>query len=257
MPGGEEPFDQTVSRADLTEFRGFLLDQLKSHTEELSSKFEKASNEAESALLVSKQLKAESELKFAHPANERNYKFNFEIVELLETAAIAVQDKDTPKASQIISQAISSLKERNRKIRIADSSEGGWLTVKHYESNAVALDFEDDKKIRAAEREALRDKNRTRVRRNAERLQGRYQPYSQPFGVRGQFQRPQFSVSPSFRSQQQPPDFYNRSRGACRFCGGSGHWWRECPVRLARQSFSVGSMSGQATAPSSSSSTAR
>ena len=217
MPGGEEPFDQTVSRADLTEFRGFLLDQLKSHTEELSAKFEKASNEAESALLVSKQLKAESKLKFAYPGNERNYKFHFEIVELLETAAIAVQDKDTPKASQIISQAISSLKERNRKIRIADSSEGGWLTVKHYESNAVALDLEDDKKIRAAEREALRDKNRTRVRRNAERLQGRYQPYSQPFGVRGQFQRPQFSVSPSFRSQQQPPDFYNQSRGACRF----------------------------------------
>ena len=37
-------------------------------------------------------------------------------------------------------------KERNRKIRIADSSESGWLTVKHQEGNAAALNLEDDKR---------------------------------------------------------------------------------------------------------------
>ena len=39
MSGDEQ---ETVTRQDLTEFRTFLLEQLKYHTSELSSKFEKA-----------------------------------------------------------------------------------------------------------------------------------------------------------------------------------------------------------------------
>ena len=68
MPAEEEA-DQAVTRKDLTDFRSFLLDQLKVHTSELSSKFDKATNDAESALLVTKQHKAESELKFTHLGN--------------------------------------------------------------------------------------------------------------------------------------------------------------------------------------------
>jgi hypothetical protein len=49
--------------------------------------------------------------------------------------------------TEVIEDIISRLEERNRKIRIADFSEGGWLTVKHYESHALAVDQEDDKKI--------------------------------------------------------------------------------------------------------------
>ena len=75
---------EAVTRQDLNQFRDFLLDQLKSHTSELSSKFNKTAFDAESALSVSKQVKAENDLKFNHPGNERNYKFNLEILELLE-----------------------------------------------------------------------------------------------------------------------------------------------------------------------------
>ena len=231
MPGDEQ---ETVTRQDLTEFRSFLLEQLKSHTSELSSKFEKAFTDAECALSVSKQLKTESELKFSYPGNERNYKFNLEVLDHLESVSKALLVQDSAKASLLLNDSIKLIKERNRKIRIADSSEGGWLTVKHYESNAVALDLEDDKRIRAAEREALRVKTRTRGKRqNAERVQGRYPPFSQPYTLRRHFQRSQFtsSTAPMY---QQPKDSYNRQRGACRFCGSSEHWWRECPVRLAR-----------------------
>ena len=38
-----------------------------------------------------------------------------------------------------------------------------WLTVKHYEASAVALVPEDDKKIRQAEREALREKGSFKI----------------------------------------------------------------------------------------------
>ena len=68
MPDDEQ---ETVTRQDLTEFRAFLLEQLKSHTSELSSKFEKASTDAECALSVSKQIKVESEVKFSYPGRKR------------------------------------------------------------------------------------------------------------------------------------------------------------------------------------------
>ena len=86
MPGDDQ---EAVTRQDLTEFRTFLLEQLKSHTSQLSSKFEKASTDAESALSVSKQLKVESEFKCTYPGNERNYKFNLEILDHLDSVSKA------------------------------------------------------------------------------------------------------------------------------------------------------------------------
>ena len=161
---GENGDAEAVTRQDLNQFRDFLLDQLKSHTSELSSKFNKAAFDAESALSVSKQVKAENDLKFNHPGNQRNYKFNLEILELLDKLSKAIDAQETVKATQLLDSSVLLLKERNRKIRIADSSDGGWSTVKHYESHAGALDLEDDRRIRAAEREAIRDRNRTRFK---------------------------------------------------------------------------------------------
>ena len=123
---------------------------------------EKASTDAAYVLSVSKQLKAESELRFSFPGNERNYKFNLEVFDHLQYVSKALLVQDSAKASLLLNDSIKLIKERTRKIRIADSSERGWLMVKHYESNAVVLDWGDDKRIRAAEREALRIKTRTR-----------------------------------------------------------------------------------------------
>ena len=195
MPGDEQ---ETVTRQDLTEFRTFLLEQLKSHTSELSSKFEKASTDAVCALSVSKQLKVERGLKFSYTGNERNYKFNLEVLDLLESVSKKLLVQDSAKASLFPNDSIKLIKERNRKIRIADSAEGGWLTVKHYESNAFALDLEDDKRIRAAEREALRVKTRTRAKRqSAERLQGRYPPFSQLWLLRTLVERVSHQACPN------------------------------------------------------------
>ena len=57
MPGDDQ---ETVTRQDLTEFRTFLLEQLKFHTSELSSRSEKASTDAENALSVAVQLKSKA-----------------------------------------------------------------------------------------------------------------------------------------------------------------------------------------------------
>ncbi|KAJ7388334.1 hypothetical protein OS493_038357, partial [Desmophyllum pertusum] len=141
----------------------------------------------------------------------------------------AIDAQDIVKATQLLVNSIDLVKERNRTIRIADSSDGGGLQLnitRIHVLNAVTLDLDDDKRFRAAEREAISDRNRTRARcsQNAERLQNRLTSYPQPYGARGQFQRGQFqrgqfttSTAPRQQQQQQQPDFHNRARGACRF----------------------------------------
>ena len=146
------------------------------------------------------------------------------------------------EAFSILDETTEILQERNRKIRIADSSEAGWLTVKHYENNPVSLSEDDDKKIRAAEMQALRDQARQRKK------QPFFSPYSRQFKGSQRFW--QFSQPSASSSTNQHSSTTNRefTRGPCRYCSSSGHWWKECLVRLAR--FDIGCSSSQLPASS-------
>ena len=67
--------EDSVTKADLDQFRKFLLDELNNHKQSFSDQFAGASRSAETALALSKQIKCEGEFSFTHPGNERNFKF--------------------------------------------------------------------------------------------------------------------------------------------------------------------------------------
>ena len=81
---------------------------------------------------LTKKLKGDVSLKFKHEGNKIQHKFNEQIVselnKLLKFAPLSESH-----VIQLISNLVEKVKGRNKLIRIADASTGGWTTVREYE----------------------------------------------------------------------------------------------------------------------------
>jgi len=176
--------------------------------------------------------------KFNKTGNKNQFDVNAEFLEQSECALKFIVKGKVEKAGEMIKQNIVAIKKRNKLIKIADRSDIGWATVREYETDEVASDSDDDKKIKQAEARAQsRLKNKVKKRTfNQTTEKSSTFPIWPNTGFRQQFrnapQTPQNqSWFPSFQANRtwNRPRFQTpRAEHHCYGCGEKGHWRKDC-----------------------------
>ena len=138
--GGKSPWEENNSDAfeAFGLFRDYLDSKLCDLKKDISDQTLKLKRKAPSFRLESHRIQ---------------FEFNLDIQEGLERIASGIRQKDVDLCKDLISK----LKKRNKPIKVADKSPGGWTTVRDYEEPSLCgSDSEDDRKLKQAEARAIK-----------------------------------------------------------------------------------------------------
>lgn len=178
---------------------------------------------------MSKKFRDDSNIKFRSEGNKIQFRFNEEIL----AGLIKISKSSSNSATAAVTaELMSKIRDRNKLIRIADSSAGGWTTVREYESNDIAENEEDEKKIRQAENRALK------VMKDKAKPRG--VPYARPVPPRSET-APNPAFANMFVRNTQPPFRGSYARrepcpwDLCHLCKQYGHWRKNCPLNFKFQ----------------------
>lgn len=164
-----------------------------------------------------KRRKVDSTESFKHKSNIIQYKFNLEQQELAEDIMKLISKGAVNRPKRKLEKLIQNLEKRNKLIRIAEKSPGGWATVAEYETDEMASDEEDEKRIRNAEKRAMEKKEKL--------FKQRKQRPSSTTTKRDDHSSGRHRPAPN---REKPTDI-------CLGCGQYGHWRYNCPERHGKQ----------------------
>jgi hypothetical protein len=108
------------------------------------------------------------------------------------------------------------LNNRQKLIKLADSSKAGWRTVQEYTQHELASDEEDEKRIMKAEFRAEKKMKEEKKARSSRRSNS-YPPIQE-------LARASETTRTSGAESSKRP-------GTCFRCGSVGHWAKECPKK--------------------------
>ena len=123
--------DEPVTQQDLASFKDFVVSQLALHKSVISSEVQKSQEAASAALSASNSLKEQSEIKFNHTGNERNFKFNGQVLAKLLSLKDHLADlPPDSEAFKILDETIELLKERITCVSFDNSPGGGGFSCR-------------------------------------------------------------------------------------------------------------------------------
>ena len=150
---GTEPPIQRSSQFDAVfeQFEG----KVDSRLHELSTAL--ASNtESSKSLSETKKLHREAEAsKLKKKGNLKQFLFNAELLDKVKSITEDLQTQDTDSANKEDKRTTKLIERRQKLIKLADKIEAGWLAVDEHESDELAEDSADDKRMRKAQDKAV------------------------------------------------------------------------------------------------------
>ncbi|PFX12038.1 hypothetical protein AWC38_SpisGene24063, partial [Stylophora pistillata] len=90
---------------------------------------------------------------------------NFSFGSYLDDTAHFLAAWDVEKAGEKVEELKKSLRHRQKIIKLADKSEAGWLAVKEHQTEELANDSEDEKRIKKSQERALKQKKQNAFKR--------------------------------------------------------------------------------------------
>ena len=141
-----------------------LESELRGQKREISSLKEEVRGNSVTVSTEVKNLKTEKEINWRFEGNKLQFQFNSEIEDSIKQGLWAIENKKFDYAKECLESAWDKIKNRNKLIRIADSSERGWETVRQYDANPLAEDSDDESRLRRADARAVRKKEIQKTR---------------------------------------------------------------------------------------------
>ena len=92
--------------------------------------------------------KRKREHEFKYKSNKKQFEFNEDIEEKVNNTIELIKDGSRKRSKRLLEVVLKDIKDRNKLIRLADKSSGGWATVTEYQSDSIASDSADEKKMR-------------------------------------------------------------------------------------------------------------
>jgi soluble cytochrome b562 len=99
-----------------------------------------------------------------HEANKKMHRHNEEVLEQVQRADHFLEKGNVELARECLKSGKSFLKKRMKMIRIADLEELGWKVIKHYESDDLCENSDDEKALNRARRTAIANEKKRSLR---------------------------------------------------------------------------------------------
>ena len=223
---GNSPADGIMQavRSELASSRSQIIEEVHSKTLPSIEAAVKRAFAAYSSQGESSKKRVRRTPQFRSKGNQKRYDDTEEVLEKLESAETAIGVNNIVAAKEAIKAGKELLLKQQKYVKMVDREELGWEVVRHYVSDDLASDSEDEKAINRARREALASLKKKKL---------------DSAGKSTSSDLPTFrSSSSSYRSKtptrssHSPADSHTT---ICYACGRTGHMQYSCPSRYSRR----------------------